>query len=151
MRHLVLFVGTLLLASCDPVQSATFRLTPSPTARDSSGALPAEPDTVRANAITAVSRIAVRFGLTPPRRPSRCQRSWVLWGPDRTDEGQRHGSVHICVDALTDGTLQVSLAEGPPNGRWSVRADSLRQALVDTLGRFGGVTLAARAVPGTDR
>ena len=150
-RQLLLIGGAVLLVACDPVQSTTLRLTPSPVVRNvpsDSGRV--EADSLRASAIAAVTRIALRFGLTTAT-PRQCQRYWVLWGPDRTDEGRRHGSVHICVDTLTDGTLQVSLGEGPPNTAWSPRADSLRRALVDTLGRFGSVAVAPFSVLGTSR
>lgn len=150
-RQLLLVGGALVFVSCDPVQSTTLHLTPSPVVRNVvSDSGRAEADSSRANAIAAVTRIAVRFGLTTAT-PRQCQRYWILWAPDRTDEGRPHGSLHICVDTLTDGTLQVNLAEGPPNTAWSPKADSLRRALVDTLGRFGIVAVAPFSVLGTDR
>jgi hypothetical protein len=150
-RPLFLIAGALVVISCDPVVTTTFRLTPSPAVREEvSDSGRAESDSLRPNAIAAVTRIALRFGLTTAT-PGRCQRSWVLWAPDRTDEGRRHGSVYICVGTLADGTLQVMLTEGPPNTEWSPKADSLRRALADTLGRFGIVAVAPFSVLGTNR
>jgi hypothetical protein len=121
----------LLLAACEPVVSSRLRLAPAPTTADSAtariGAAPSE-------ALAAVERLAVAYGLRPESGfPKECAREWRS-GPS----GPQRLRLYICASAPTQGGLEVRLSEYITS-RWTLRGDSLRRALADTLARFGAV------------
>jgi len=121
----------LLLVGCDPAVASSFRLTPAPTVLALS-----EP--VRANALAAVARLALRYGLAPYEGGDKeCERVWFAYNYPRAPR-QVRGGLSVCALLPADGSLEIRIAEGITK-RWSPKADSLRHALADTLARFGTV------------
>jgi hypothetical protein len=134
MHQARLTIGfALLLLGCDPVVSNTLRLTPSPVAVADSVTVQA--GATRADALAAVERLALTYGLQPQSEfPKRCTREWRS-GPT----GQYRLRLYMCAVVPPGGGLDVQLSEYITD-RWSPKGDSLRRALADTLARFGSVS-----------
>ncbi len=129
-------VGIALVAvavvGCDPVVHASLRVTPpvgstvDSTTRDKRSL----------DAIGAVERVALQFGLTPGE--SRSPLGPKAWrGKTYSGNHPEQLGVYAHVDAT--GILHISVSEILAS-RWSPRGDSLRKALAHTLTSFGAVT-----------
>ena len=130
MIHLAqVAVGVVtLLASCGRVTRLYFN--PTPVSTDTTVA---QRHATPVEALAAVERLAVRFGLAPrPGDLGECAGAWLA----RNYDGGRVQQLHICALPAPDGGLQVVVTEFVG---WSPRSDSLRYALADTLARFGTV------------
>ena len=135
----------LLLAGCDPAIATNLHLSPTPAVSGDS----MRSKDVRSDALAAVERIALGFGLEPIKGLD-CNRAWRATGYRRAP-GQPRGSMVVCVMFPADGSLVVRVGEGITN-RWSPRGDSLRSTLTDTLARFGSVRSAsAESEPPNER
>ena len=121
----------LVVTGCDPAISSSLRVTPVSSPSADGGAL-------RSNALTAVERLALQFGLAPAEgRSEGCERVWVAYNYPRGPR-QVRGGLSVCVLRSTDERLEVRIGEGITTC-WSPKADSLRRALADTLASFGSV------------
>jgi hypothetical protein len=88
-------------------------------------------------ALTAVQRLALRFGLRPDSTKAWSPaQAWVI----RTYFRPGGGALRLRLEATPcpDGGLDVHLSEFITK-QWTPKGDSLRRALADTLAQFGAV------------
>jgi hypothetical protein len=128
MLRLLSLVGVALLLACDSVVASRLQLTPAAPAVESARS--------NADALAAVDRLAVQFGLGPETTdPRRCARAW-------RSAPYRYRNVdlwlYMCARVPTADTLELYLAEALTTC-WSPKGDSLRVALADTLAHYGNL------------
>ena len=128
-RSPVLIVAAFVVLACDPVVSRTLRLTPS-----SAGTSP-EIQAETSEALSAIERVAREFALNPvaSRDPRSCRHRWES---DTYHDGRRILRLGICATPTRSGELEVRVSEGI-TACWSLKGDSLRLAVAETLARFG--------------
>ena len=133
MRRILSILGTsLTVAGCDPAIATSLRVAPASSP-------PVDGAALRSDALAAVERVSLRFGLAPAEgRSEGCDRAWTAYNYPRAPR-QVRGGLSVCVLSSVDHHFEVRIAEGITSS-WSPKADSLRRALTDTLARFGSVT-----------
>jgi len=90
-----------------------------------------------AKLLTALGQGAREFGLRPVRPIRSCPHRWYLGGDERRDQTRGSAlSLTVCAEPLADGTLDIFVGEH--NG-WSPLGSRLRQAMADTVARYGGI------------
>ena len=125
----------LFVVACDPMMYESFGLAPTPGTSSAAVQTAAE----HADAVAAVGRVASQFGLTPGAsyRPE-CLNTWRTSGYRHADGRKALGDILVCAIVPANGEFKIRIAE-TYSGRWSPKADSLRQSLTDTLARFGTI------------
>ena len=125
----VIAIATVLIAGCTPVVRSSLRVTPMVTPDLSTTAPSPRP----ADAMAAVERLAVRFGLKlDENKGPTGPKTWR--GPAYTSN--RAQRLRIYAHLGSDGAFNATVSESATT-QWSPRGDSLRQALADTLTCFG--------------
>ena len=133
MHRLLVLIGiaVVLVTGCDFIVRTSLRVVPPPPATVDTTVHGRSP----VDAMAAVERLALRFGLTPEENKSATgPKSWR--GPAYKGSGARKLYVYASVGG--DGVLSVDVSEILTT-HWSPRGDSLRKALADTLRDFGSL------------
>jgi hypothetical protein len=119
----------LLATSCLPKSSA-WRLEPV----SATGAVP-DP---RAHALAVIERVVQQHGFVASGATPECTREWRRSVTRPTGEAPRTAEASVCAQYGTTSVITVRLVERVmANRAWSPAADSLRQALTDSLVPLG--------------
>jgi len=121
-----------VMLGCDTLARSTLRLAPSTSTPAASNV---EVTRQQADALKAVERLALQFGLTEIDMDG-CEQAWELRGFRRGGK-----NLVVCAQRPSLDVLDVTISE--ING-WSAEAERLQAALTDTLARFGRVQATGR-------
>jgi hypothetical protein len=124
-RVALIFFAVLGTVSCDPTVGASFSVTPA--------APPPVPDSEVRDALSIAGILAERYGLQ--LRSNLQPRDLAAYFTEIADSQAQyplHNELDFRVRQFGDGTISFTLMEAITR-TWSLKGDSLRQALRDTL------------------
>ena len=139
MRLLCLVCLLIATLSCDPAVNRTFHVTRlhpfrSDTASSRSHLTPLGP-LASDSAILALEQLVFQFGFQRAiSGPKHCAKAWDFQHP------RIQRALHVCIIRESNDSINVAVAE-ILTSTWSLKADSLLNALSDTLRRFGRVRI----------
>jgi hypothetical protein len=135
MRHFLTISVVLLLGTSCPSKSVTLQVVPS---TDMAGA-----EDPRAGATAFLERISQRHSFTPSVSLNglKCTKTWRR---PISSRAPRDDAI-LCADYTLTGPIVVQLYDVVlMNQKWSPATDSLRRELIDSLGRWGTLTVRDR-------